>query len=304
MTPQPNIWKCEALTSNAVSDVARMMELSGRYVDHSEIKHQPRLLQGQASHLQVYLTATEGSSFTNTNETSEQLQSHLFRILLFNLDVLADGTLKGRVLCKRTENSIVIGDAGLWCTYTNSNDDSWEWKTSVPSGDSARYYDIPLTTPQSKNAGSGCGRLTEFGAFCYGPAEFAATRSIPIIEMYSFTIASCLEDEELGAIRNIRIVQRKSGTHCDKRLAWDWDFPRESWPMNMPWCGETGPFERFGVEIDGKDAGEVCGTEFPLREEDFQELEDGDEVLMIVRGMLFGGASVVQSETIAKPYFL
>ena len=302
--PLPNIWHCEGQTRDGESSVSRTMELSGRYIDHLELQEQPELLNTRTSHYQVFLKAIEGPLVGKATEISEPLKSHNFHIRLFHLNIPANGTLTGRVLCKGTENSKMIDKAGLWYTYRDSNNNSWNLETDVPDDEIAKHYDIPLKVSHPTNANSGYGCLVEVGVFCFGPANAPATPLTPVLDLYSFTIIPRVEDERTATISNIRVCQRRSGINCDKRLAWDWTAPREKWSANMPWCRNTGPFERFDIEICGRAVGEVCCDEFPLQEEDFDELEDGDEVLVIIRGMLFGGGLVMQSETIAKPYFI
>lgn len=77
-------------------------------------------------------------------------------------------------------------------------------------------------------------------------------------------------------------------------MGWTWvgscyNKPRS---IDLPWSNATGPFSHFVVVVGGKEIGEAYCNEFPLQKSDFDLIEAGGDVEVVIRGTLFGGGEV------------
>jgi len=103
-------------------------------------------------------------------------------------------------------------------------------------------------------------------------------------------------------ITDLRVITRGAEPYRQKRLVWDLHSNRV--PVQeggLPYSETTGPFSHFLVSVDGRCVGRAYACEFPLRREDFGEVESGnheegreeEKGEVIVKGVLFGGREVV-----------
>ena len=295
---------CKDFSFEDTIGTTHSVELSGECVNHLALQDQPNSPQNRVSCYQISLRYTCDSFLAIPNIMRDPCRGRSFHMGLFDLDMPADGTLIARVCCKRTTDSKILEKAGLWFVYINSSKETCDKAIEIPPDASAKSYDIPISVPHRESLGSENARLKEFGVFCSGPATTTSSFQLPMLEIFNMTIAPQFEHFKGRSIVDIHVSERKSGQHKDRRLAWNWCYPRHLWPADMPWSQTTGCFERFYVEIGGKLIGEVCCTELPLREQDFRGLEGEDEVGVTVKGIYFGGGCAEQSDIVAQPYFV
>ncbi|KAL9102867.1 MAG: hypothetical protein Q9163_002019 [Psora crenata] len=250
--------------------------------------------------LQLYLKATVPSA---PGPCSLSYSDHSHRLCLFNLDMPADNTLTARIMCQRAQATKRIRNAGLYAAYRVSSSGELTYADiTVPVAKEKRDYDIPIRMPPSERDPDGreTGRLVEFGVFCGDSIEDYSMSKLEILRIYSLIIRPLAEPSLAATITNARILTRQSGSNCEKRLAWDWIYPREHWPAGRPWSKVTGPFARFDIVLDDRILGQVCCPEFPLRREDFGGDPGSDKVEVIIQGTFFGGGTVNNKALILK----
>ena len=245
-----------------------------------------------------------GPSSQHRGRTNSGLAKHVVletkysRLRLFKLDMSANGSLRGQV--KFELISIEIQDEfGFYLAYLAPGSDLIEYQYIMVDPSDAlgtAEFIVRHEVPDS--------RLIELGVYYAGKVNFVES-----ITLFHISTIVIMPKDEYGRnseplrIKNIKVVQRTSGEHYQKRIAWELEekveaqIPKE---RGIPWSNITGPFASFDVHIRGKHAGRAYCLESPLLEGDLNSEDNGGDIDVVVHGHLFGGG-ITSSEITTFP---
>lgn len=123
------------------------------------------------------------------------------------------------------------------------------------------------------------------------------------IQHIAIAPASAIPKSSDHRITNLRIATRGADPCAQKRLVWEFLSKSHTVRDGLPYSKTTGPFSHFLVSVNGKYIGRAYACEFPLRREDFGEVEsenekaghgeEDEEMEVTVEGILFGGGKVL-----------
>jgi len=242
----------------------------------------------------------EGREVTAANVPSGTAASHpeTIRLCLFKLDMTCKDNVRAIIEMASGEVSDTV-TVGFYAGYQGTDHRKLEYHHHIvpPKRSPAskprlmmRYMDvieILLQSPTTEHL------LVEFGVFwqdCYFKEQdqLLLTLKSLIIRPYDQHHDFC--------VNGVMVVQSKTGTDVEAQLEWQWEGSKEKWPDGVPWSVTTGPFSHFAVFIDNKEVGTAHCLEFPLRDEDCEASGD-EEVVVSIRGQLFGGGTITSAPT-------
>ncbi len=214
-------------------------------------------------------------------------KQHL-RLCLYKLDMPADSSLEATfdftAMQKRGQSTI-----GFYTAYKMPTGSNIEYQDSIiwyPYPGKRKQKAVNIT---SEAAGS---RLVELGVFCTG--HKGMVKHDRLLRVSKVTIKPKDLPTESWAFSDVRIRERQYAGGIQRRVGWTWvgscyNKPRS---IDLPWSNATGPFSHFVVVVGGKEIGEAYCNEFPLQKSDFDLIEAGGDVEVVIRGTLFGGGEV------------
>lgn len=135
--------------------------------------------------------------------------------------------------------------------------------------------------------------FTQIGIYCEGQSP--SEDPFPLIDLMKIRIRDNFRPfppavHKRFTVENIRIIQRRSGPYLQRRIAWDCTDTLDGWPSSMPLSEVTWPFSHFSISLNGRFIGNAYACEFPLLQQDVEEVSTRVEEGMIVgvHGHTFG----------------
>ena len=128
--------------------------------------------------------------------------------------------------------------------------------------------------------------FTQIGIYCKG--HFPSENPLPLIDLMGIRIRENFRPfpqavHKRFTVKDIRIIQRRSGPYLQRRIAWDCNGTLDGWPSSIPLSEVTWPFSHFSVSLNGRFIGNAYACEFPLLQQDVEEVSIG-----IGEGMMVG----------------
>ena len=214
-------------------------------------------------------------------------QRPILRLRLFDLNMLADGSLQAMVEA-RTDQTAQRTKTGFYTAHVGADNQHLEYhyyQNSSTASSSITRFSLGVEGSDS--------RVVEFGVFLDSTME--TSEPVPLIEMTRLVIKSieAVDSDDVFFIKDVRIIERGQHPLVEKRLAWTWGGNHrhltKPWVEGMPWSLSTGPFASFSVVFGGEIVGQAYCLEFPLRGEDVENLNEEDDVIVQIIGNIFGG---------------
>ncbi|KAL8718237.1 MAG: hypothetical protein Q9225_004595 [Loekoesia sp. 1 TL-2023] len=204
-------------------------------------------------------------------------------LCLYKLGMPADGTLEATIEVQGSlfEDGIA---SGIYLSYLDRASGDLTYTTWDLRPNEHVLGGIPI---QYENRD-----LVELGAYM----DNGYDRSTPevLMEITRIVIKPKQATAPVYMILGLHIKGLGSQSQLQKRVAWSWETMAQedqgTWPEGMPWSQTTGPFSSFTVYVGGKAIGDAYCLEFPLRNDDVEDL--GDEVVINVVGHVFGAGEV------------
>lgn len=216
---------------------------------------------------------------------SRSLRETHYRLCLFKLNMLADGSLAVTIRFRSFEASTDL-TSGFYMGYKISNSEKLCYihvEISSPRPSKVQDKTIRLSFPTAES------RLVEFGVYGLGAIE--DPKPLALYQIFNLTIKPQNQGKSSWVINGVRVKERGGSSDHDKRLAWKWSGSDDPGPACLPWSKTTGPFSYFDVIVGGKELGRAHCTEIPIYSEDFDACE-GEGVEVVIRGRLFGGSEI------------
>lgn len=208
-----------------------------------------------------------------------------YRLCLFKLNMLADGSLAATIRFKGLEASMDVA-SGFYMGYNIPDSENISYihaGASSPCPNQVQDTKIMLSFPTVDS------RLVEFGV--YGRGLIQDPKPLALCQILNLSIAPTSQAELPWNIYGMRVTERGTSPDHKTRLMWKWSGSGDSNPECLPWSKTTGPFSYFDVIVGGKELGRAYCTEFPIHREDFDGCK-GEAVQVVIRGRLFGGREV------------
>lgn len=228
-----------------------------------------------------------GSELVKPSETSQ-----ICRLRLFKLDMVADGSLNANVLWLRKREGRSVR-AGFYLAFKprQGNDLTYQHvKTEFSQQSQTSSFKVEAGFDLSA-------RLVEFGVYCETAVE--TSNPLPLINVQEIRILKASHAKPKCSINNIRQIRTGATPYQHTRIAWEWhQFSADSLDTGVPHSDATWPFSHFVVWANEVKLGESFASEFVMQDGDWRSLgEDTGDMDVVVEGMLFGGGSVLSTQT-------
>lgn len=226
-----------------------------------------------------------GNRETNADYAEKTPVCDYLRLALFKLNMTCNGSLHAVIDFTSPE---ISGAKGFYFTYEESDSKAIRYQYHEIQSTQLGHAVIVL------QAACASSRLVECGVYCQ--AFSTARSSDPLLTISSLCIKPIQHVDFEFDIVNVQTKRQESGAVAETWITWEWQGSGKKWPKDLPWSSTTGPFAYFSVGIDGRDVGRAHCLQFPLRKEDLEENE-GDEVVLTIRGYAFGDSNAVRSKS-------
>lgn len=255
--------------------------------------------------------ARQDSTLSTPSPQSPDSGLETHRLCLFELSMPTSSTLIAYIKYQRHRVSRSV-TTGFYLAYHSPENQTSLSYTYHP----AEYSPSPSSAISETNISAISAaklphhdhRLVELGTYISSPTipntELDMTPlHLMTIQHISIVPAPATPEPSDHRITNLRIATRGAGPYTQARLVWEFVSTSHTVRDGLPYSKTTGPFSHFLVSVNGKCIGRAYACEFPLRREDFGELESENEkegheeeekeMEVTVEGGLFGGGKVL-----------
>ena len=216
-----------------------------------------------------------------------------WRLCLYKVAMPMDNALSLDICYSRTKESESM-EVGVYTAFHTSMVPNVHYRYHALPYSMTKMVSVHISIPSANTDST----LVEVGLYCRGNIEESASLEIihafrlaimPVAVLDAYTTKSCATE---FTIDGIQLVERGAAPNEQKRLTWEWHGKDIRWPNSIPWSKITGPFSHFTIYADGRQLGHAYCLEFPLTDEELNEMiqdNGSNKISFEVKGWSFGG---------------